>query len=225
MPQSTMQSRIVRSISLLLIVTIVRVCRALRLVRWECQPLPPLPAPSERIVFVANHIEWHDIPLLVWAIPQQYRLWWFAKAELFAHWMRWWFRQLPMIPVRRGTGDTTALERAIATVAAGAPLVIFPEGTWDDGRLLRAKTGCARIACATNAWIVPIGLTGRNQPLWYGQRRVTFGSPFRLTDLPAFRPDIPCGEQPMTELTTAIMLRIAALLPDDYHGVYRSSSD
>lgn len=220
---ATLMMRFVRWLSRIFIVSCVRVCRAVRLFNWQISAHSGLPPCGQPLLFVSNHIEWHDVPMIGWTIPARYNLWWFAKAELFDHWMGWWFRCLPMIPVRRGTGDTAAIESAIATVAAGNPLVIFPEGTWADGRLLRAKTGVVRIALATNALIVPMGLTGREQPLWFHTRTISIGAPFHINDLPSYLADAPSDQQHIVALTTDVMHRITALLPTEYHGYYTQS--
>jgi 1-acyl-sn-glycerol-3-phosphate acyltransferase len=221
---ATLWVRFVRSLSRGLIVTCVRFCRFFRLLDWQIIQLADLPQNGQPIIFVSNHIEWHDIPLIGWALSGHYRLWWFAKVELINHPMGWWFRCLPMIPVRRGIGDATALHSAIQKVAACSPLVLFPEGTWDDGRMLCAKNGVVRIALATDALIVPIGLTGRMQPLWLRPRTMTVGNSFRLRDLPSFVPELALQNQPITALTTDVMHRITALLPAEYHGYYAYSN-
>ena len=216
----TLWIRLVRHVSRQLIVNCVRLCRFVRLLEWHIIQQADLPDLGQPIIFVSNHIEWHDIPLLGWALPERYKLGWFAKAELLDHPMGWWFRCLPMIPVRRGIGDTSALQIAIHRVAELCPLVLFPEGTWDDGRILRAKTGIVRIALATNAVIVPIGVTGRLQSLWFSRRTVTVGHAFRMNDLSSYVPDASLQDQPIIALTTDVMHRITALLPTDYHGYY-----
>ncbi len=214
--------RVVTWLSRGFIINTVRLLLSVRAFDWRVQYAAPLHASGTPLLFVSNHIEWHDAPLIGWAIPDTYHLWWFAKAELLRHWMGWWFRMLPMIPVQRGIGDATALEAAIERVRGGNPMVIFPEGTWDDGRLLRAKTGAVRIALESNALIIPIGVTGRMQPLWFRQRSITFGTPFRLEELPSYRHTHAKSEQSLRDLTTDLMLRIAGLLPVEYHGYYAS---
>ncbi|MFM2032307.1 MAG: hypothetical protein RLZZ297_1072 [Chloroflexota bacterium] len=215
---------IVRTMSALVVYGTVCVLRWLRLLDWRCQRPPRPPAGATRVIYICNHAAWHDIPLLFWALPHPQNVWWFAKAELLRHWMGWWFALLPVIPVSRGTGDTNALRAAIDRVAAGDPLLIFPEGTWDDGRLLRAKTGVIRIACATDAVIVPLAVTGGQLPLWGNTRVVSAGDPFRVADLPSYLSDTPCTNQPLDALTTEAMQHIVALLPSWYHGYYAAES-
>ena len=217
--------RVVTFLSKGCIVSCVRLLRMCRLLDWRVINREALPEPGMPLIFVSNHIDWHDIPLVGWAISAPHTLWWFAKAELLGHWMGWWFHLLPMIPVQRGKGDTTAIQIAIKCVATNSPLVIFPEGTWDDGRILRAKTGAVRIAQATGALIVPLGLTGRLQPLWFHTRTITVGQAFRITDLPSYVPGVAASEQPMTDLTTDLMHRITALLPAEYHGYYAATGE
>jgi hypothetical protein len=86
--------------------------------------------------------------------------------------------------------------------------------------MVRAKTGIVRIALATNAWIIPIGLTGPQQPLLFQTRTMTVGAAFRLNQLPSYIPDVDNDMQHISALTTDVMHRITALLPSEYHGYY-----
>jgi len=67
------------------------------------------------------------------------------------------------IPIRRGERDQGALDVAIETIRGGALAGIFPEGTVNpepgDG-LMRGRKGAARIALASDAPVVPVGIWG-----------------------------------------------------------------
>lgn len=54
-----------------------------------------------------------------------------AKAELFSKKIGAWFfgKQLGAFPVKRGAGDTGAIDTAKEIVNSGKLLGIFPEGT------------------------------------------------------------------------------------------------
>ena len=104
--------------------------------------------------------------------------------------------------------------------------MIFPEGTRSaDGVLREPKDGAAMLALRTGAPVVPIGV-GDSDRLWprgrllpYPGRRVTMriGEPFRLAD------DIGgpgTGRAAKSAATTALMRRIAALLPARQRGQY-----
>jgi 1-acyl-sn-glycerol-3-phosphate acyltransferase len=55
------------------------------------------------------------------------------------------------IPVRRGQNDAHALDKAIAELAQGACIGVFPEGTISRGTYLRPRSGAGRLAQAVPA--------------------------------------------------------------------------
>lgn len=171
------------------------------------------------MILVCNHIEWHDIPLIGWGLPIAYQPWWFAKHDLLhGWWYGWWVKRMPIIPVRRGQRDRDAVQHAIARVKAGAVLVVFPEGTWDySGKLLPAKSGASRIALATGAPIVPLAIVGNHISPWGKSRQLIIGEPFGASSITLDRPP---SASDIAQLTTTIMVRIAQLLPPEYHGYY-----
>jgi 1-acyl-sn-glycerol-3-phosphate acyltransferase len=80
----------------------------------------------------------------------------------------WGLRLYRNIPIRRGEGDTGALDEAIATIRGGAFAGIFPEGKVnpEPGRgLQRGRSGVGRIALATGAPVIPVGIWG-TQDRW-----------------------------------------------------------
>jgi len=89
------------------------------------------------------------------------------------------------IRVDRGTGSDEPLDAAIAAVEAGELLMIAPEGTIPRGPaffdpVLKGRWGAARIAAATGAPVIPIGLWG-TEHVW--PRRSRFPK-LSLTDRP-----------------------------------------
>lgn len=86
------------------------------------------------------------------------------------------FRQ---IPVRRGEQNAGALDEAIVTVRRGALAGVFPEGRVNDPparALQRGRTGLARVALATGAPVIPVGI-------WGTQARWPRGGPWRRQPL------------------------------------------
>jgi 1-acyl-sn-glycerol-3-phosphate acyltransferase len=92
-----------------------------------------------------------------------------VAAEFFRKlWCGWALRLYRQIPIRRGARDQGALEVAIETIRGGALAGIFPEGTVNpepEAGLLRGRKGAARIALATDAPVVPVGIWG-TQARW-----------------------------------------------------------
>jgi 1-acyl-sn-glycerol-3-phosphate acyltransferase len=94
----------------------------------------------------------------------------FLVAAEFFHklWCGWALRLYRQIPLRRGERDQGALDVAIETIRGGALAGIFPEGTVNadpEAGLLRGRKGAARIALATGAPVVPVGIWG-TQARW-----------------------------------------------------------
>ena len=122
------------------------------------------------------------------------------------------------IRVDRGTGSDEPLDAAIAAVEAGELLMIAPEGTIPRGPaffdpVLKGRWGAARIAAATGAPVIPVGLWG-TEKVWPRSSRLPKLS---LTD----RPLVTATVGPPVDLkyrspdadTKKIMKAISALLP------------
>lgn len=89
-------------------------------------------------------------------------------AEIFHGVRGWILRQADQIPVRRGKGDTGALDAAVAALEGGSCVGIFPEGRvsndpWQGFQYIRS--GLTRIALPTGAPVVPVGIWGA-QTIW-----------------------------------------------------------
>lgn len=83
-----------------------------------------------------------------------------AKEELFENEALGIFiKHLNAFPVRRGQGDTAAVEFAEEIVRKGYVLGIFPEGTRSkDFKPARGKSGTALIAKVTGADVLPVSI-------------------------------------------------------------------
>ncbi len=65
------------------------------------------------------------------------------------------------IPITRGSGDSGALDAAIAELRAGSCIGVFPEGTRSLGRTLRPRSGLGRLVAAVpEAVVVPVAVSG-----------------------------------------------------------------
>ena len=101
----------------------------------------------------SNHVTEFDPVLLGIKIKRQLNF--MAKIELFRNKLFGAvIKGLGAFPVSRGTGDTSAIDKAIDTVEKGNVLAIFPEGTRSkDGELRRFKSGAIVVAD-----IIPTGI-------------------------------------------------------------------
>ncbi len=118
-----------------------------------------------RLLVVSNHASDFDPPILSTCVrrPVAYM----AKEELF---------QVPVLkqairiygayPVKRGSGDRSAMRAAIAAIDAGWATGIFLEGTrTPDGRIHDPQLGAAWIAAKTQSPILPVCLWGTHSIL------------------------------------------------------------
>ncbi len=191
--------------------------------RWRIEGVERLPPRQAGGMIIAmNHVNWLDIPMIATMLPFSYRLSWMGKAELFAHPVAdWWLRQMQVIPIRRGKRDVAAMDTVIAALRAGAVLLIFPEGTRSQSGVLQTgRGGVVRMAMLAGVPIVPVAITGSEHgpkgTLLRRQVVITIGEPYGI-------PATPNGKIPpalMDQRTNELMLRIAALLPEERWGVY-----
>jgi len=148
-----------------------------------------LPA-SGPVILAANHRSFLDsifIPLLM-----KRRVTFVAKAEYFDDKKTaWFFRGVGQIPIRRegGSASDRALASAAEVLERGGVFGIYPEGTRTrDGYLHRGHTGVARLALATDAPLVPVGLVGTDEcqptnaklPRLFRRVKIRFGTPLNL---------------------------------------------
>jgi 1-acyl-sn-glycerol-3-phosphate acyltransferase len=140
--------------------------------------------------------------------------------------LRWLGKRLNFIFVDRFNPDLKAIRQVIARMKQGEVLVITPEGTRSKvGYLIEGKPGVSYLAAKLGYPIVPTGITGSFDPLFFGQLKrlkrphivVSVGRVFKLSPLPSERQ---AREAALQQDTDEIMCRIAALLPEEYQGFY-----
>lgn len=175
-------------------------------------------------IVIANHIDWFDPVLLIAVGPRPMS--WMAKAEVFTYpILRWIARQTRAFPVERGKPDRAALRRAQQLLDEGRLVGVFPEGTRSRaGGLIAPFAGASLLAIRSQSPIIPCAIVGSEAlplrgfaPKRPGRPRVTavYGEPFTLD---AQKDD--GGKWSLAELTDAMMIELARLLPPDYRGVY-----
>ena len=184
------------------------VCLILR-VRVEGKENIPLTPGTPPLVLCCNHISNWDPVVLEVITPRHIHF--MAKAELFSNRLFSWFfgKQIGAFPVKRGTGDTGAIDMAQQLVADGKLMGIFPEGTRSKtGELLRPKSGTALIVSRTGAHVLPVAITTKHQKVrLFRPVTVTFGKPLSPEELrlTGDKPELRYG-------TRALMDAIAALM-------------
>lgn len=138
---------------------------------------------------------------------QRRHIYFMAKEELFHNKLSAWLfgNQLGAFPVRRGKGDTGAIDTAKSIVESGKMLG-FSRGTRSrDGKLGRGKSGAALIVSQTGAEVLPACIVTKDQHVRLFRRsKVVFGPPISLEEL----------------LLRIRNIRICATPPAD-HGAHR----
>lgn len=119
-------------------------------------------------ILAFNHISVLDGPCIAvetaWRRRRATRF--LVAAEMFRVPVSGWIlRRFRQIPIRRGQGDSAALDQAVATVGRGALAGIAPEGEVnpEPGGLQRIRGGVARIALPTGAPVIPVGIWGTHR--------------------------------------------------------------
>jgi 1-acyl-sn-glycerol-3-phosphate acyltransferase len=126
--------------------------------------------------------------------------------------------------VHRDAYDREVLRQALGVLAEGKALGLAPEARQSPTCTLeRGRRGAAYLAIKSGAPILPIGLTG-TETVYSSLPR--FRRPRLTVNIgPLFRLEGPLKRGPqrqaqLDQARDALMLRIAALLPLEYRGVY-----
>jgi 1-acyl-sn-glycerol-3-phosphate acyltransferase len=139
-------------------------------------------------VLACNHVSSFDPWPLALPLWPDRQLRFMAKSELY-----WWpltylLNGAGAFPVRRGQGDTQAIETAIDLVRAGHVVAMFPEGTRRTKGLVkrfeaRPRSGAARIALEAGAPLVPAAIAGTDGLRSFRKLRVAYGTAVEIDDL------------------------------------------
>ena len=132
----------------------------------------------------------------------------------------WILDQLGVIWVRRGEADREAIKIGLDELKSGTVMALAIEGTRSrTGGLLEGKTGPAFLASRTNVPMLPVAIWGTEKIISNLKRlrrsevHLRIGQP---VPLPAGR----ANTEQLEEYTDQVMLKIAAMLPPQYRGVY-----
>ncbi|WP_445220244.1 acyl-[ACP]--phospholipid O-acyltransferase [Bradyrhizobium sp. Pa8] len=167
------------------------------LFRTEVRGLENLPPPGTRMLIAPNHVSLIDGPLLHAVLPIDAS---FAVDTGISK--AWWAKPFLRV-VKHYTMDPTkplAARDLIKLVAAGEPVVIFPEGRITvSGSLMKVYDGTAMIADKADAVVVPVRIEGAQRShlsylngsqikrSWFPRVTVTILPPVKLPVDPALK--------------------------------------
>lgn len=174
------------------------------------------------LLVVANHLNFLDAPVMITHLQPRPITGLVKKETWDTPLMAFLFNIWEGIPINREIADFTAFQKAKAALKEGKILAVTPEGTRsEDGRLIRGKPGIAMLALQTEAPIVAAAYYG-HEDFKKNIRRlkrtpmiIRVGEPFRIS-----LKGQPKNKETMQDIADAIMLEIARLLPQKYHGFY-----
>lgn len=202
-----------RLIRLLIAVPVIRL-----LVRPRVRGIVHVPRTGP-VILVANHLSLADPVLLSTVVtrPISYvvKSEYFTAPGVLGRISEAFFLSLHQVPVDRSGGSAadSALATARTLLEAGEVFGIFPEGTRSpDGLLHRGRTGVARVALATGAPVVPVGLVGTDRVLAPHSARLRLSSPeIRFGAPVVFAPETDPDRERLREVTEQLMAAVAAL--------------
>lgn len=171
-----------------------------------------IPQDDTRYIVAINHTCAFD-PIFA-ALPKEMPpLHFMAKVELFSNPIVGWFiTHMYGFPVKRGKGDTTAVEYGEKILEEGHVMAICPEGTRvkdKNGVPQRAKAGVAVIAKATNSQVLPVAICCKNK-IKIGERvTVSIGKPISQEEMCFDKDDF--GPKDIRNAANLVMDRITEL--------------
>ena len=116
----------------------------------------------ETAVYASNHLSYMDTPVLFAYLPFQFRI--LAKLSLWkTPFIGWYLNHSGQVPVDTNSPRSliASLNRGVATLKSGIPLVLFPEGgRAASGQLQSMMSGCAYMAIKAQVPLVPLTLIG-----------------------------------------------------------------
>lgn len=219
------------------------------LLKVKVYGLENIPTDGRPMILIANHFSWFDAPILGLYLPFVPAF--VVATETLRHgWVRWLVELYDGIPVWRGQVDRDAFRYSLQALEKGLVVGIFPEGGMNpenaeriargeqilqvrgnasriSAQLARPRTGVALLATQSNAHILPVALLGAERILdnIHNRRRTAItlriGPVFGPLQLePGLRG--PARRQRLDELADLMMQQIAALMPVENRGPYRT---
>ena len=136
--------------------------------RLEVDGAENLPATGS---FVLAPVHRSNIDFAVVAVLTRRRMRYMAKDSLWKYGLGRIWEALGAFPVHRGSADREALRKCIEVIETGEPLVLFPEGTRQEGPEVQPLfDGAAYVAARTSVPIIPVGIGGSAKAMPKGSK-------------------------------------------------------
>ena len=131
------------------------------------------------VILAPNHLsyaDWPTVALFTYVYGHRYPVFMIKSPVFEVKFIGALLYKVGQLPVYRGRGDAgLVLKQAEEALAAGACVVVYPEGTASrdpDLWPMVGKTGAARLALTTGAPVIPVAQWGAQDVLPYGTKKV-----------------------------------------------------
>jgi len=170
--------------------------------------------PDYQFLMTTNHLSFMDVPAIAGGLNREVAV--FGAKKYLGTRLEWMFRLGSPVWIEQESPDRQALMFMLKLAKQGHNIGVAPEGHRSrTGGLLQGQEGAAFLATRSNLPILPIVTWGTEKVFKHPRPKVIvkIGKPYRLPEGRAK------GDQ-LKEYTDRIMCALAALLPEQYHGVY-----
>ena len=180
--------------------------------------------PTGNFILAANHLGRLDSAILLYAVDREDII--MPVAEKYKDHPLFGAigRAVNAVWLNRFDADHAAFREILARMQKGGLMVIAPEGTRSKTEALQeGKMGVAFLAGRSGYPVLPVALTGTEDRLIIQNLKRFRKSRITARGGELFHVEIPKGtgrEQALRAATDEIMCRIAAELPEKYHGFY-----
>lgn len=152
-------------------------------------------------------------PIFVACPKQVPPLHFMAKVELFKNpFAAWFITHMYGFPVRRGKGDTSAIDYGIKIIEEGHVMAICPEGKRikdKNGVPQKAKAGVAVIAKATGADVLPVAICCNGKIKPGSHVTVSYGKLIKNSELGLDKEEV--GPHDIKNAANMVMAKITEL--------------
>lgn len=174
--------------------------------------LENVPTDQNNYIVAINHTCAVD-PIFVACPKQVPPLHFMAKVELFKNpFAAWFVTHMYGFPVKRGKGDTSAIDYGIKIIEEGHVMAICPEGKRikdKDGVPQKAKAGVAVIAKATGADVLPVAICCRGKIKPGSHVTVSYGKLIKNSELGLDKEEM--GPHDIKDAANMVMAKITEL--------------
>jgi 1-acyl-sn-glycerol-3-phosphate acyltransferase len=178
------------------------------------------------LLAVANHVNFLDAPVVIAFLHPRPTTGLVKKESWDNPLHAFLFNIWGGIPIDREIADFAAFRAAKAAIKEGKILAVAPEGTRsEDGRMVRGKPGIAMLAKQCDVPIMPFAYFGHEnfvdnlKKFKRTPMHIRVGKLFKINWEGKSR-----DKETLQEVTDAIMLEVADLLPEEYRGAYSEIS-